>query len=128
VLVWQSRRHNEWAMAIDAAVHAPAPAETDDAFSLGDRAATAAVLERAGFGSIHFADVREPVFYGPDSAAALEFVRRFQTVREALAPLSPADAARALERLRETLERHRTDRDGIVFDSRAWLITARRPS
>jgi SAM-dependent methyltransferase len=128
LLVWQSRRHNEWAMAIDTALHgaawSPTPAQTDDAFSLGDRAATAGMLDRAGFRNIEFTDVGEPVFYGPDTAAALEWVRGFQETRATLASLSAADAARALERMRETLDRHRTARDGVVFDSRAWLITA----
>ena len=128
MLAWQRHSRNEWAAEIDSALRGPArpptPAATDDAFSLGDRVATARMLDRAGFRNLHFTDVQEPVFYGRDGAAALEFVRRFKSTQDALAGLPPAEAARALERLRDTLERHRTARDGIVFDSRAWLITA----
>lgn len=117
VLAWQGRERNEWATAIDCALGpARPPARTSDAFSLGDRTATARVLERAGFGGIRFGDIREPVFYGPDSAAALEFVRSF---------LCTSDAG-ALGRLRDTLEDHRTAHDGVLFDSRAWMITAHR--
>jgi SAM-dependent methyltransferase len=123
-LAWQSRSRNEWAAEIDAALRGP-PVE-DDAFSLGDRAATTGLLGRAGFRDIDLADVAEPVFYGRDGTTALEFVRGFKTTQDALASWSPADAARALERLRDTLERHRRPGDGIVFDSRAWLITATR--
>jgi ubiquinone/menaquinone biosynthesis C-methylase UbiE len=130
LLVWQSRERNEWALAIDTALSGPAGPptlqETDDAFSLGDPATTTRILERAGFRSIHFSDVREPVFYGDDSAAALDFVRRFQCTSDALACLSPADSARALERLRDTLAAHQDGQQGVVFDSRAWIITARR--
>jgi ubiquinone/menaquinone biosynthesis C-methylase UbiE len=128
LLVWQSRQRNEWATAIGTALNGPAqpmaPAKTADAFSLGDRAATARVLERAGFRGIRFSDVREPVFYGHDVAAAMDFVRGFTS--ETLASLPAADAARALQRLRDTLHDHRTAHDGVVFDSRAWLITAHR--
>jgi SAM-dependent methyltransferase len=128
VLVWQARRRNEWATAIDAALGGPArpPAPAMDPFSLGDRAATARLLERAGFRGIRFDDVREPVFYGRDSATAVEFVRSFQSTRETLASLTPADSARALQRLRDTLAAHHRGDDGIVFDSRAWMITAHR--
>ena len=128
LLVWQSHQRNEWAMAIGSALNGPgqpiAPAKTSDAFSLGDRAATARVLECAGFRGIRFSDVREPVFYGPDVAAAMDFVLGFTS--ETLASMPAADAARARERLRDTLHDHRTAHDGVVFDSRAWLITAHR--
>ncbi len=127
-LVWQSRERNEWAMAIDAALSGPArpPAEPHDAFSLGDRTATARVLERAGFHGIGFGDVREPVVYGQDTDAAMDFVGSLQTTRETLARMTVADSARALERLRDTLDDHRTAGDGVVFGSRAWIITAVR--
>jgi len=128
LLVWQSRQRNEWATAIDTALSGPArppaPAKTADPFSLGDRVATARVLERAGFRGIRFSDVREPVFYGHDVAAAMDFVLGFTS--ETLASMPAADAARARQRLRDTLHDHRTAHDGVVFDSRAWLITAHR--
>ena len=40
--------------------------------------------------------------------------------------LAPDDTARALTRLRDTLDDHHTAPDGVVFDSRAWMITAHR--
>ena len=130
LLVWQSPRRNEWAMAIDAALNGPArpptPAKTEDAFSLADRTASARVLEGAGFGGVRFTEVREPVFYGHDLDAATEFVRSFQSTRETLASMTDAAAARALQRLRATIAAHDTADDGVVFDSRAWLITAHR--
>ena len=127
VLVWQSHERNEWATAVDAALDAPAPpADTDDAFSLGDRAATARLLEGAGFRDVVFSDLREPVFYGRDVDAATDWVRGFQSTRDALASLTAPAAARALERLRATIAAHDSGDDGVVFDSRAWLITAHR--
>src|SRR6185503_2572165 len=85
---------------------------------------TERLLERAGFGDVRFADVHEPVFYGPDVATALALVLGFQATRDRLASAGRADAARAEERLRAALSSHLRG-DGVVLDSRAWIITAR---
>ena len=95
-------------------------------FSLGDAEATAGILEGAGFDGMRFEDVHEPVLYGHDLDAALAFVRGFQNTSAALASLSDGEAARTVERLRETLAAHYSDERGVVLDSRSWLITARR--
>jgi SAM-dependent methyltransferase len=130
LLVWQSYQRNEWVRAIDTAIRGPSeppsPAGTEDAFSLADRDATTRILERAGFSGVRFGEVREPVFYGPDVEAAMKFVGGFLTVRDRIASLGATERARALERLRATLTAHHSGTDGVVFDSRAWLITAHR--
>ena len=82
-------------------------------------------LEAAGFDDVGFTDVREPVYYGRDVAAALDWVRGFTSTREALERLGPAAGERAVGRLREALAAHLGD-DGVWFGSRAWLVTARR--
>ncbi len=84
------------------------------------------ILDAAGFADITFTDVHEPVYYGRDVAAALDWVHGFTCTREALNRLPPAAADHALGRLRETLSAHLTD-DGVWFNSRAWLITAHHP-
>jgi SAM-dependent methyltransferase len=127
-VVWQRHELNEWAVAIDDALGgalggAAPPPPTLDPFSLGDPTATERILVGAGFVAVRFSDVREPVFYGPDVAAALTLVRGFHSTRDALAGLSPADAARAEQRLRAVLSAHQRA-DGVFFDSRAWIITA----
>jgi hypothetical protein len=81
------------------------------------------ILKAAGFADITFADVCEPVYYGPDVAAALDWVRGFTCTSEALKRLDPAAATRAAGRLREALAAHVSD-DGVWFDSRAWIVTA----
>jgi hypothetical protein len=83
------------------------------------------ILGAAGFVEVGVADVREPVYYGPDAAAALDLVRDMKQPRDLLARLDAAAAERALIRLREMLAAHETGR-GVLFDSRAWLVTARR--
>ena len=84
-----------------------------------------AILDAAGFAEVTFTDVHQPVYYGADVAAALEWVRGFTCTDGVLKRLDPAGAQRALERLRETLAAH-AGADGIWFDSRAWIVTARR--
>jgi len=128
LLVWQRHALNAWALEIDAALGdaAQQPPPGADPFSLGDAEATAGILNRAGFESVRFEDVHEPVLYGDDVDAALEFVRGFQDVTAALASMSDSNAARALERLREALGGHYRDDQGVTLDSRSWLITGRR--
>jgi SAM-dependent methyltransferase len=128
LLVWQPHEHNEWARAIDAALGDAArpPQPGADPFSLGDAAATAGILQGAGFDRMRFEDVHEPVHYGQDLDAALAVVRGFQDTSAALASLSDGEAARTVERLREMLAAHHSDERGVVLDSRSWLITARR--
>jgi SAM-dependent methyltransferase len=118
LLVWQSRERNDWILEFDAALgdEVEPPAPGGDPFSLGDADATARLLEGAGFEDVRFEDVHEPVLYGHDLDAALEFVRGFQGAR----------SARAVERLRETLKSHHSDERGSALDSRSWLVTARR--
>jgi hypothetical protein len=53
-------------------------------------------------------------------------VATFTCTNETLKRLDPVGASRALGRLREALSAHQSD-DGVWFDSRAWIITARRP-
>jgi SAM-dependent methyltransferase len=128
LLVWQPRKDNEWARAIDAALGdaAQPPPPGGDAFSLGDAEATRGMLEGAGFDDVRFESVHEPVLYGHDLDAALAFVRGFRDTSAALATLSDDEAARTVERLRKTLAAHYSDQRGVVLDSRSWLITARR--
>ena len=84
------------------------------------------ILTAAGFADVVFTDVHEPVFYGPDVATAYDLVLGLRHVRDLLADLGPVLAEHALRRLRATLAEHETD-GGVYFDSRAWIITARRP-
>ncbi|GAA1281423.1 methyltransferase [Planotetraspora silvatica] len=130
MMVWQPPEHNEWDVAIRQSLEvADGPVASvsggPDPFSLADPPTATEILQAAGFTDVVFADVHEPVYYGPDVAAALDWVRGFTCTSEVLKRLGPAAAARAVGRLRETLSAHLSD-DGVWFDSRAWIITARR--
>ncbi|HZW42320.1 MAG TPA: methyltransferase domain-containing protein, partial [Agromyces sp.] len=130
MMVWQEHQRNEWSVSIQRALEGVADMPDAargalDPFSLADPTTTEQVLDGAGFGDATFTDVHEPVYYGPDVAAALEWVCGFSGVGDALRRLDPASAARAREHLLQTLATH-AGQDGVWFDSRAWLVTARR--
>jgi SAM-dependent methyltransferase len=126
MMVWQANELNEWDVAIRQALGVTAiPAGLPDAFSLADQPTGTALLEAAGFADVTFNDVSEPVYYGPDVAAAMEWVHGFAYTREVLKELAPGAAARAAGRLREELAAHLSD-DGVWFNSHAWIVTARR--
>jgi SAM-dependent methyltransferase len=130
MMVWQAAERNEWVVAIARSLgrspgSGASPLPGLDAFSLADPAAVTRLLETVGFTGVTCIDVREPVWYGPDVAAALDWVQGFTTTRDTLQRLAPAARAQALGRLRDELTAHQSV-DGVWFGSRAWLVTARR--
>jgi hypothetical protein len=130
MLVWRARERNEWDVTIRrslAGAEGPmacAPGGPDP-FSLADPERVKEILKAAGFAGVTFTDVHEPVYYGPDVAAALDWIRGFTCTSEILKRLDSDAGARAVERLRVALAAHLGD-DGVWFDSRAWIITAHR--
>jgi SAM-dependent methyltransferase len=131
MVVWQAHDRNEWDLAIQQALtgpggRAPVAGDGPDPFSLADPSTVERILGAAGFADIGLTDVDEPVYYGPDTAAALDWVRGFAGTNGFLKRLDPTAAARALARLRDALAAHVSD-EGVWFDSRAWIVTARRP-
>ena len=130
MMVWQSHDRNEWDVAISRALTGPEGSAAvvsagPDPFSFADPAAVTRILEAARFADVTFTDVREPMYFGPDVATALDWIRGFACTREALDRLDPAAAERALGRLRVMLAEHRGHK-GVRFDSCAWIVTARR--
>ncbi|WP_433550336.1 class I SAM-dependent methyltransferase [Micromonospora zamorensis] len=126
LLVWQERDRNEWATAIRRTfTDEPATPCGPNPFSLADRTVTEDLLVAAGFADVDFTDVHVPVYYGPDSATAFDAVFRLWEFKDLLANLDATAAEQARTRLRTTLDAHHTD-GGVYFDSRAWIVTARR--
>jgi SAM-dependent methyltransferase len=125
MMVWQAHDRNEWDVAIRRSLAGPGAVASagPDPFSLADPPVVTGILEAAGFMDVTFTDVHEPMYFGPDVAAALDWIRGFAYTSEVLNRLDPAAAARALGRLRETLAAHIGD-DGVWFGSRAWIVTA----
>ena len=128
LLAWQDVRKNEWIMTVREtlaagrdlpmpAVGVPGPmalAEPDDARSL---------LSSAGFESIGFTSIEEPVWFGADAEAAYRFVGEIGIVKGLSDGLDPDAKAAAHERLTAALRAHETP-DGVRFASGVWLISA----
>ena len=130
MMVWQTHERNEWDVTIHQSLKAAdepvtIPSGGPDPFSLADPPVVTRILQAAGFADVAFTGVREPVYYGPDVAAALDWVHGFACTRDLLKRLDPAAAARAAGRLREALAAHLSE-DGVWFNSCAWIITAHR--
>jgi SAM-dependent methyltransferase len=124
MMVWQASERNEWDVTVRQSLGAN-PSGLPDPFSLADPPAVTEILEGAGFADVTFTDVNEPVYYGPDVAAAMAWVRGFACTSEVLKQLDSTAAERALGRLREALAAHLSG-DGVRFNSRAWIVAARR--
>lgn len=69
--------------------------------------------------------LEELVYYGPDTASALNAMLTLQMTKAPLAQLDATRTRHALDRLSTALAAHDTG-SGVYFDSRAWIITARR--
>jgi SAM-dependent methyltransferase len=126
MMVWQAAELNEWQVVVSRALGVSASATPGvEAFSLADPAAVTGILQAAGFEDVTFDDVRQPVFYGADAATALGWVRGFISTSQTLDNLDPEARARAEGRLRRAVADHLRD-DGVWFDARAWVVSARR--
>jgi SAM-dependent methyltransferase len=129
-LVWQPLADNEWLRTLREAVALggtlPDPgACTPGPFGLSDPAHTRGVMETAGFTRVEHADVDVPFWFGDDADEAVAFGREIGLIRAVLEQLDDDDTARALDALRVAMVEHESA-DGVVFDSRAWVVTAFR--
>lgn len=125
-MVWQSQEHNEWSGAIRQTL-APGTSISADGlkpFSLGDPAIATKLLSEAGFTSIDFIDVREPVFYGQDVDKASDALMELYLVKDAFEQTNES-SQKTSQRLRDLLAAHITT-EGVLFDSRTWIITAQK--
>jgi len=124
LLVWQDGAANEWSYAVRRAINPAEPVPVSAGpFALSDPATVNAVLTASGFTGIDFADVHEPVYYGPDTATAYELAMGLKGTQDALG--TAPDPDHALDRLRAMLAARDTGH-GVYFDSRAWIVTAQR--
>jgi ubiquinone/menaquinone biosynthesis C-methylase UbiE len=131
LLAWQELARNEWlrvlrgALAAGRALPDP-PIGTPGPFGLAQADRVRRLLTEAGFESVDLEEVREPIYVGADAADAFRFTRTLGMTKGLLDDLDEAARATALETLRQTLAAHASG-DGVQLESRAWLITARRP-
>jgi SAM-dependent methyltransferase len=130
LLAWQGLKENDWASAFRDALAAgralpEPPAGAPGAFGLADPERIRRILAEGGFADVGLKEMSEPMFLGADPADAFTFVRNLGITHGMLESLDETSRARALEEMRATLSAHDTG-EGVLFGSRAWLITAKR--
>lgn len=128
MMVWQGCERNEWATAIPEALtvqgHEVRLAWGRGLFSLAEPDVVQAMLQQSGFSEVGFTDVHEPVYYGSDVDSAHQIICSFKNTKDFLAGLDERAAERAHHQLCGMLAGRLTD-GGVLFDSRAWIVTAR---
>ena len=129
IVGWRGVTDNEWLQSVFSALAPgrPLPVPPPGApgpFGLADPNWTRATLSAAGFANVDVTLVDAPFYAGKNGDDAFRFLRSTGVARGLIQGLADDDRARALATLRETVIAHETG-DGVLFDSGAWLITAR---
>src|SRR5581483_7750860 len=119
LLAWQALARNEWLREIRTALAAgrdlpSPPSDAPGPFSLSDPRRVHRVLRDAGFADVQLADVRGPMYFGPDPDDACRFILGVSGWM--LRGLDELGQRRAIEALRASVAAHQTDR-GVQFDS-----------
>ena len=122
-LVWQPRALNPWEHEFRAALGGDGPGD-DSPFALGDPDVLRDAL--GAFADVGLRDIDAPVRFGADVDEAHQVILGLRTSIDALAGQDEPARVAARARLREVLADHERP-DGVWFESRTWVVTARRP-
>jgi SAM-dependent methyltransferase len=128
LLSWQPLQRNEFISAFRTALAAgrelPTPQPgAPGPFSLSDPDQVRGLLTAAGFADVRLQGLSEPMYFGRDADDAFHFISRQHAGM--VNGLDADTRAHALDVLRASIADHQTDR-GVLYDSAAWLIEARR--
>lgn len=129
LLTWQPPSANEWLREFTAAMAGgrdgvTPPSDGPSPFSLSDPDVVRSVLDQAGQRDVVVEPITAPMWFGHDTDDAHRLMSGF--LGWMLEGLDDAGRTRALDALRATIADHET-RDGVLYRSAAWLITATRP-
>lgn len=128
MLAWQHIEKNEWLMTVRETLASgrdlPMPnTGVPGPMAFADQDDVSRMLAGAGFESVGFTSIEEPVWFGEDAEAAYEFVGEIGIVKGLSDGLDGDTKAVAHEQLRAALRAHETP-EGVQFASGAWLISA----
>jgi SAM-dependent methyltransferase len=131
LLAWQGIERNEWIREIQGALAAgrdmqPPPPNAPGPFSLSDPPTVRRILEAAGFTDVQLEAVNKPFQFGTDADDAFRFMSGSGIAHGMLDNADEATRTKAFNNLRATFAAHDTGQ-GVVYDSNAWIITARKP-
>lgn len=125
---WQPIERNAWmssfATALAAGRELPQPPPgAPGPLSLSDPDRVRELLTSAGFADVGLLGVAEPMYFGADPDDACRYIAGQSAGM--LEDLDSGAREGALRALRAIMAAHHTER-GVLFDSAAWLVTARR--
>jgi SAM-dependent methyltransferase len=128
LLTWQPAARNEWfttfTTTLAAGRNLPAPPpDRPGPFSMSEPDAVRRLLRSAGFADVVVTGHRAPMYYGRDADDAHAFV--LGILGWMLDGLDDAGRDRGRDALHTALQEHRTAA-GVLLDSAAWIVTARR--
>jgi SAM-dependent methyltransferase len=128
LLCWRELARNEWVRELRAALAASRdlpdpPPDAPSPFAFAEAERVRGILGTAGLARVTFDPLERPMYFGPDPQGAFLGVTKLSIVRNLLADLDEKRRQKALDRLRETVERHQTPA-GVLFDTSAWLVRA----
>jgi SAM-dependent methyltransferase len=124
--VWQPMSEQEWFSEFMAAVAEGGepdlpPADGPGPFSLGDPDRVRAVLTAAGFAEPELRELREPMFYGENTAVAETMIRYI--VERRMVDFDDAASTVVAEGLRRSIAAH-LGPEGVTYRSAVWLVRA----
>lgn len=127
LLTWQPLEHNEFLHAVwtALAVGRPTPTPPSDApspFALSDPDRIRSLLSDAGFKDVTIGGLARPMNFGTDPDRAAGYLARQHAGM--LVGLDDTTRTRALDALHASVADHNST-GGVLYDSAAWLITAR---
>jgi SAM-dependent methyltransferase len=129
-VVWQEFARNEWlrvpwdALVMGRPVETP-PTGAAGPFGLADPDGLRSVLGAAGFRRVELEDLDAPFRFGADADDVARFAIGVGVLRPLIADLDADALERAVDALRTAMAAYET-RDGVLLDSRTWIITAFR--
>jgi SAM-dependent methyltransferase len=130
-LCWQDLTGNPWLTVpfAAAAAHVTLPelpvGGQAGPFSLADPQRTRDLLTGAGFGGIGIADLREERWMGTDIDDVTSYYTAMPFARQLITASDERTTTAVLDAIRHAL-RPSQRQEGVVLQSAAWLITARR--
>ena len=130
LLAWREMARNDWLLAVRRVLAAGRtlpvpPVGAPGPFGLADPDQVRSLFGEVGLVDVDLQELHEPVCFGADADDAYAFVAGMGLTRSLLADLDADARSAALESLHAAMAAAKTD-EGVLFDSSAWLITARR--
>jgi SAM-dependent methyltransferase len=130
-IAWQGLTDNAWLMGVRGALamgrDLPVPPlEAPTPFSLSDPDRTKSLFAAAGFADVELTAVHQPMVLGKSGADAFRIVSGIGVAKGLTEDLDAATKRQALDNLQQFLTDHESA-DGVLVDSAAWVISARKP-